>query len=309
MAWVDIPFTRSPFFSDIALYDTPRFRANGEQQLREIILQNINHPSVIMWGIFSLLRGNDSAQMEYVRQLNSLSKRLDSSRPTVACSNQDGDINFITDLIVWQQSIGWERGEIADLEIWQEALKSGWSNLKQAICYGESLSTGKFGGQIPYNSNTKRPSPRWLIQFHEGYTQHIDEELFWGVWVNSMFDYGSARYAQGVFRSGLVDIDHKHRKDLFYLYKSLWNKRKPTLHIVGKGVDIRSSERQVLSIYSSAGRPTLTINGDTVATKNVGRAIYRTDTLMLKGENRLKVGVGEIADSMTLTIGNYLRRQ
>ena len=124
-----------------------------------------------------------------------------------------------------------------------------------------------------------------------------------------MFDYGSVRYAQGVYRSGLVDIDHKHRKDLFYLYKSLWNKRKPTLHIVGKGVDIRSSERQVFSIYSSAGRPTLTINGDTVATKSVGRTIYRTDTLVLKGENRLKVGIGEVADSMTLTIGNYLRRQ
>jgi hypothetical protein len=106
-----------------------------------------------------------------------------------------------------------------------------------------------------------------------------------------------------------VGFDHRSRKDIFHLYKSVWNKRKPTLHIVGKGVDIRSSERQVLSIYSSAGRPTLTINGDTVATKNVGRAIYRTDTLMLKGENRLKVGVGEIADSMTLTIGNYLRRQ
>lgn len=309
MAWVDIPLTRSPFFSDIALYDTPRFRANGEQQLREIVLQNINHPSVVMWGIFSLLRGNDTAQMEYVRHLNALSKRLDSSRPTVACSNQDGDINFITDLIVWQQSIGWARGKIADLEVWQEALKSGWSNLKQAVCYGESLSVGKFGGQLPYPGNTKRPSSRWLTHFHEGYTQYIDEELFWGVWVNSMFDYGSVRYAQGVYRSGLVDIDHKHRKDLFYLYKSLWNKRKPTLHIVGKGVDIRSSERQVFSIYSSAGRPTLTINGDTVATKSVGRTIYRTDTLVLKGENRLKVGIGEVADSMTLTIGNYLRRQ
>ena len=309
VAWIDVPFTRSAFFSDIAFYDTPYFKINGEQQLREIILQNINHPSVAMWGIFSQLRGSDSAQMEYVRHLNKLSKHLDASRPTVACSNQDGDINFITDLIVWQQSLGWERGEISDLEIWQEALKTGWSSLKQAVCYGESYSAELYGGSPAFQSGARRLSQKMLTRFHEGYSQYIDEELFWGIWLNSMFDYGSTRYVQGVRCCGVAKIDHKSRKDIFYLYKSLWNRRKPTLHIVGKGADIRSSERQTLTIYSSAGRPVCTINGDTITLKNVGKTIYRTDTLTLNGENNLRVNVGNECDSMLLTIGNYLRRQ
>ena len=39
----------------------PDFEENGLQQLQEIIAQHINHPSVVMWGIFSQLwmRGDD----------------------------------------------------------------------------------------------------------------------------------------------------------------------------------------------------------------------------------------------------------
>ena len=135
----------------------------------------------------------------------------------------------------------------------------------------------------------------------------MDEDLFWGVWLNSMFDMGSARYLHGVRTSGMVAGDHKIRKNLFYLYKSQWNGRKPTLHITDKSRAIRSEEKQVLTIYSSMGLPTMTINGDTVACQNVARTIYRTDTLTLKGENRVKVSVGDKVDEMTLTIGNYLR--
>ena len=121
VAWVDFPFARAPFLSDIPYYSTARFEENGLQQLHEIVLQNINHPSVAMWGVFSMLRGNSKQQMNYIRRLNSTAKKLDASRPTVSISNQDGEINFITDLIVWQQAVGWESGEVTDLDLWQGA--------------------------------------------------------------------------------------------------------------------------------------------------------------------------------------------
>ena len=41
-----------------------------------------------------------------------------ASRPTAATSNQDGELNQITDLIVWAQNIGWDKGRTEDLEIW-----------------------------------------------------------------------------------------------------------------------------------------------------------------------------------------------
>ena len=306
VAWVDFPFARAPFLSDIPYYSTLRFEENGLQQLHEIVLQNINHPSVAMWGVFSMLRGKNKQQMDYIRKLNSTAKKLDASRPTVAMSNQDGEINFITDLIVWQQAVGWENGEITDLDLWQGALRTNWNHLRQAVCYGESCNGVRFSSAAASANNSVAASARQQ-KFHEGYSRLVDEDLFWGVWLNSMFDMGSARYQCGVRNSGVVAGDHKSRKNLFYLYKSQWNRRQPTLHITDKERDIRAEEKQVLTVYSSFGRPVMTINGDTVACENVARSIYRTDTLTLKGTNAVKVTVGDKVDEMSLTIGNYLR--
>ena len=309
VAWVDFPFARAPFLSDIPYYSTPRFEMNGVQQLHEIVLQNINHPSVAMWGVFSMLRGNSKQQMDYIRKLNSTAKKLDATRPTVAMSNQDGDINFITDLIVWQQAVGWENGEITDLDLWQGALRTSWNHLRQAVCYGESSNGMRFSTATAVGCNNSVAAKARQQRFHEGYSHLVDEDLFWGVWLNSMFDMGSARYVRGVRNSGVVAGDHKSRKNLFYLYKSQWNRRQPTLHITDKERDIRSEESQVLTIYSSLGRPVLTINGDTVACENVARTIYRTDTLKLKGTNTVKASVADKEDEMTLTIGNYSKVQ
>ena len=62
LAWIDMPFTRAPYLSDVFYYETNKFKQNGLQQLQEIIIQNYNHPSVVMWGIFSLIweRGNSA---------------------------------------------------------------------------------------------------------------------------------------------------------------------------------------------------------------------------------------------------------
>ena len=305
VAWVDFPFSRAPFLSDIPYYSTPRFESNGLQQLHEIVLQNINHPSVAMWGVFSMLRGNSKQQMDYIRKLNATAKKLDASRPTVAMSNQDGEINFITDLIVWQQAVGWESGEITDLDLWQGALRTSWNHLRQAVCYGESSNPVSGVGAVKCNNSVAENARQQ--KFHEGYLRLVDEDLFWGVWLNSMFDMGSVRYVRGVRNSGVVAGDHKSRKNLFYLYKSHWNRRQPTIYITDKARNIRSDEEQVFTVYSSVGRPVLTINGDTVACENVARTIYRTETLKLKGTNEIKASVADKSDEMTLTIGSYLK--
>ena len=308
VVWVDFPLTRAPFLSDISYYPTARFEDNGLQQLREIVLQNINHPSVAMWGVFSMMRGKSKAQMDYIRKLNATAKKLDASRPTVAMSNQDGDINFITDLIVWQQAVGWESGEVSDLELWQNALRSNWNHLRQAVCYGESSNPARFGDVTKSSKSIVEARSRQQ-NFHEGYSRWVDEDLFWGVWLNSMFDIGSTRYVRGVRNSGVVAGDHTTLKNLFYLYKSQWNRRSSTIYIADKERNIRPDAKQVLTVYSSMGMPTMLLNGDTVACKNVARTIYRTDTLTLSGTNTVKVLFGDKFDEMTLTIGNYLRVQ
>lgn len=308
LVWVDSPLHRSSFLGDVAYYATPQFEQNGIQQLQEIIAQNYNHPSVVMWGIFSRLwmRGDDVTP--YLRRLNDTAHAMDRSRPTVACSDQNGGLNFITDLIVWRQDVGWRKGSTDDVAVWRNQLQKNWSNLRSGVCYGGS-------GFIGHKSYTAQAAPRsnWMpeerqTRFHEEYVKNLqNDSLFWGTWINNMFDYGSARRPYGINGEGLVTIDRRERKDAYYLYRALWNERKPTLHIVDKRRSLRDRNRQAFSVYSSVGAPTLFVGADTVAMTQYAACQYRSDSVEIQGIVKVKAVAGEQCDSVTLRVGNVLK--
>lgn len=310
LAWIDTPLSRAPYLSDVFYYATPKFHDNGVQQLREIIIQNYNHPSVMMWGIFSLAWTRGDNVLSYIRTLNSTAKALDPSRPTVACSNQDGDINFVTDLIVWQQSLGWERGTIEDIQLWGDKLHEDWGHLCSAVAYGE-------GGSI--DQQTKEPlrageiDQRWLPEqwhtsLHEGYAKLLEtNDKFWGIWINNMYEFGSIRHSDGISRTGLITFDHKDKKDAYYLYRALWNKKQPTLHITEKRRNIRQDSMQVVKVYSSASEaPALIVNKETVALNEVAPRIFQSDSIAMTGRTQVIVKAGDEEDHTTITIGNAL---
>ena len=308
LVWVDSPLHRSSFLGDVAYFATPQFEQNGIQQLQEIIAQNYNHPSVVMWGIFSRLwmRGDDVTP--YLRRLNDTAHEMDRSRPTVGCSDQNGGINFITDLIVWRQDVGWRKGSTDDVAVWHNQLQKNWSNLRSGVCYGGS-------GFIGHKSYTAQAAPRsnWMpeerqTRFHEEYVKNLqNDSLFWGTWINNMFDYGSARRPYGINGEGLVTIDRRERKDAYYLYRALWNERKPTLHIVDKRRSLRDRNRQAFSVYSSVGAPTLFVGADTVAMTQYAACQYRSDSVEIQGIVKVKAVAGEQCDSVTLRVGNVLK--
>ena len=308
LVWVDSPLHRSSFLGDVAYFATPQFEQNGIQQLQEIIAQNYNHPSVVMWGIFSRLwmRGDDVTP--YLRRLNDTAHAMDRSRPTVACSDQNGGLNFITDLIVWRQDVGWRKGSTDDVAVWRNQLQKNWSNLRSGVCYGGS-------GFIGHKSYTAQAAPRsnWMpeerqTRFHEEYVKNLqNDSLFWGTWINNMFDYGSARRPYGINGEGLVTIDRRERKDAYYLYRALWNERKPTLHIVDKRRSLRDRNRQAFSVYSSVGAPTLFVGADTVAMTQYAACQYRSDSVEIQGIVKVKAVAGEQCDSVTLRVGNVLK--
>ncbi len=313
MVWIDTPFTRAPYLSDIFYYPTERFRQNGLQQLREVIVQNYNHPSVVMWGIFSLvwLRGDNV--LGYVQQLNAEAKSLDKSRPTVACSNQDGEINFITDLIVWQQNLGWERGIINDLSVWRDKLASDWGHLNSAVAYGEagSIDQQTNSSLKPTTIDQRWLPERWQTEFHEGYVRHLhDDSTFWGIWINNMFEFGSVRHNDGISRTGLVTFDRKDQKDAYYLYRALWNGKSPTLHLTEKRRNIRQDSVQQIKFYSSTVEtPVLTVNKDTVQVTEYAPCQYVSDDIIMVGRNKIVLTAGDQREEQTITIGNALRQR
>ena len=308
LAWVDMPLHRAPFLGDIAYYATPQFEENGRQQLREIIAQHQNHPSVVMWGIYSLLWTRGDNAVPYVSALNRLAHEMDPSRPTVACSDQNGEINFVTDLIVWQQNVGWDKGSTDDVKVWRDQLGKNWSHLRSGVCYGGSGFTGHQSHTASTLPCTNRMPEARQTRFHEEYARNLqNDSLFWGIWINNMFDYGSARRPYGLTGAGLATIDRRTCKDAYYLYKALWSKSEPTLHLTGKRDRLREGERQAFKVYSSVGMPLLLVGADTVAMSEYAACQYVSDSVSLRGKVRIRVSADKLRDSMDLTVGTVLK--
>lgn len=310
LCWIDLPMQRAPFIGDVAYYSTASFESNGIEQLREIVLQNLNHPSVFTWGIFSRLVARGDNLLNYVRQLNNETKLLDPTRPTVACSDQDGPINFITDLIVWRQDVGWQRGATSDVTLWRNQLQQNWSHLRSAVSYGGEGFLGMSARAPQLQQRSNLPTEERQTRFHEAYSRQLDaDSLFWGTWVENMYEYGSARRPYSLNGLGLVTLDRREKKDAYYLYRALWNKEMKTVHLAARRDRLRYRNEQSFTIYSSEENPLLLINDDTIGLHQISPAIYLSDTIQLQGQAQIRVSAGGVGDGVTIQVGNALRPQ
>lgn len=314
--WCDIPLINSPFLADVPYNTSAALAENGREQLREIIAQNYNHPSVMLWGIFSKLVVPGDDPRPYIRELNTLAHKLDPSRPTVAVSNQDGDINFITDLIVWHQTLGWQTGDVQDVQVWKKQLNEGWSNLRSGLTYSAGGSTQHQDTLAvrPRLDRNWHPE-RWQTIFHESYLRSAgNDPLFWGVVAGNMFDFGSVRQAHidgsEVNDHGLVSYDRSIKKDAFYIYKAAWNHRDPFVYIAEKRLQLRENPEQTVRVYSNQQQVELIVNGQSRGVMESTDGIFIWDKVQLNaGANTIEAVAPDspYSDSATITVGKILK--
>lgn len=310
VVWSDGPFEGQSYATDCQFVKTREFAQNGEDQLRETIHQLYNHPSVAFWGIFSKLNYRGDDPTEYVRRLNSLAKTLDPSRITAAVSNQDGNLNFITDAIVFEHSFGWTTESPDDIAVWSEQFRGQWGD---KLCAGVSFAAG--GSIYHQDSKLSRPQPTgqwhpegWHTHFHERYMDNLKgSEGFFGIFVTNLFDYGAAGRTygdgKGINDCGLVTFDRKDKKDAFFLYKALWNTTDPFVHIVGRRYDTRTSLRQTIKVYSNQAEVDLVLNDFPVSSKTGESGIFVWEGLELQpGINRIEARSGWSTDKISIFI-------
>jgi beta-galactosidase len=309
MVWNDMPFMGAAYPTDRDFVNTERFCTNGEEQLTEMIMQLHNHPCVAMWGLFSNVLTNGDNPEPFVKRLNELAHRLDPSRLTVASSTQDGDINFVTDLILFNQSFGWQQGMPADIVVWMEQLKRIWPDLPTGLSYSAGASIYHQSEKLekPLVHGNHHPE-NWQTWFHEEYMRNaVNAPQFWGVFVGNMFDFGAARRTwgdgKGTNDHGLVTFDRKDRKDAFYLYKANWNGDDPFVYITGKRLDTRSSRTQTIKVYSNQPEVELFVGNRSMGKRKGEQGIFTWKDVVLRGGmNRLEARAEGVSDRASLNI-------
>ena len=109
VAWAEIPFVN-------VYVNNPAYDENLRLQLKELILQNYNHPCILFWGLFNEINsGWLDRPSRMAAELHALARQLDPSRPTMGASNQDDDFNGFTDLIAFNKYFGWYGDNMDDM--------------------------------------------------------------------------------------------------------------------------------------------------------------------------------------------------
>ncbi len=299
VVWAEIPFI-SVMNADPAAHE------NCISQMKELIIQNYNHPSICFWGVSNeILIGGISEQLvENHKELNALCKELDSTRLTtiahVSMTPIDGPMHGLTDVESYNHYFGWYGGKMEDNGPWLDHFHQAHPE----ICLG--LSEYGCEGIVTYhgpNPACKDYSEEYQALYHEHMAKVLDERPWiWSSHVWNMFDFGcAARNEGGVAgrnNKGLVTMDRRTKKDSYYVYQAYWS-REPMIHLCGRRYAQRAGETTRIKVYSNQPSVTLYVNGKAAGVQN-GSKVFTFEAALEEGFNRITAVAGDLKDSMTL---------
>lgn len=297
VTWAEIPFVGPGGYADKGFVDQPSFRENGKEQLKEMVRQHFNHPSICFWGLFNELKENGDNPLEYIKELNVLAHQEDPTRPTTSASNQGGAINFITDNIAWNRYDGWYGATPATLASWLDKTHQSHPQIKIAISeYGAGASIYHQQDSLVQTSPRSWWHPEnWQTEYHIQNWKIISERPYvWGSFVWNMFDFGAAHRTEGdrpgINDKGLVTHNRKVKKDAFYFYKANWNPE-PMVYIAGRRSVNRVKPVTEVQVFSNCAEVTLKVNNQLAGKMQpdgVKVCVFK-DIRLNKGKNMIEV--------------------
>ncbi len=306
VAWSEIPFVGPGGYADKGFVDSKSFRENGKQQLKEMIRQLYNHPSICFWGLFNELKEEGDNPVEYIRELNVLAHQEDETRLTTCASNQGGDMNFITDVNAWNRYDGWYGSTPRTLATYLDAMHAKYPQLKIAISeYGAGASI------YQQQDSLKQPLPggwwhpeNWQTYYHIKNWEILSSRPFvWGSFIWNMFDFGAAHRTEGdrpgINDKGLVTHDRKTCKDSYYFYKANWNPE-PMVYIAGKRCTVSRRSKISLWVFSNCGEVTLNVNGKSQTQRPDRVDVCTFDVELQEGTNQITATAGKCSDRYTV---------
>ena len=297
--WAEIPFIS-------VMNPDPAAHQNCISQMKELIIQNYNHPCICFWGVSNeILIGGISEQLvENHKELNALCKELDPTRLTtiahVSMTPIESPMHGITDVESYNHYFGWYGGKTEENGPWLD----NFHKVHPEICLG--LSEYGCEGIITYhgpNPACKDYSEEYQALYHEHMAKVLDERPWmWSSHVWNMFDFGcAARNEGGVAgrnNKGLVTMDRKTKKDSYYVYQAYWSKT-PMVHLCGKRYAQRAGETTEIKVYSNQPTVALYLNGKLVEEKSADK-VFAFTVALEEGFNIVVAAAGSLKDSMTL---------
>ncbi|HEY1686733.1 MAG TPA: glycoside hydrolase family 2 TIM barrel-domain containing protein [Tepidisphaeraceae bacterium] len=279
---------------------TPAFYDCAKQELRELIKQNFNHPSIVMWGMFNEVgfgKQHNPRDWELIEQLSDEAHKLDDTRVTTAASNQPfkHPANWITDIIAFNWYLGWYQGSVNDWPAKLDQLHAFQPNRCIGISEygaGASIDMHQVPALKPAKASSSWHPEEYQSLVHEAAWRAFSQRPWiWGTFLWNQFDFAADQRNEGDTPGrndkGLVTYDRKVRKDAFYFYKANWTST-PVIHINSSRYNPRPAGATTIKIYSNCDNVELFVNGKSLGKTPGQTCVFTWDATLLPGINHAK---------------------
>ncbi|MBB4034297.1 beta-galactosidase [Dysgonomonas hofstadii] len=287
LVWEEIPII------DIIPEETS-FGDNCETNLREMIRQHYNHPSVIMWGYMNEIllvtqrkhKGKEldeliSREIDLAKRLEKVLKEEDSRRYSVMAFHGSDSYNKagfgnIVDIVGWNLYQGWYSDNMQQFDQFIEN--------QQKQHPGKPKIISEYGAGSDKRIHSLKPKRfDFSIEYQQEYAEHYlsviaRKPYICGATYWNFIDFGSAQRDESMPRinnKGLVYAD-RTPKDVYYLFKASYRKDIPVLHIASHDWKNRTDVSidggpviQPLKIYSNLPEVELFMNGISLGKKKI----------------------------------------
>ena len=295
VVWAEIPYISRHM---------PTGRENTISQMKELISQNYNHASIVVWGLSNeiSIAGSDEDLLENHRILNDLCHEMDKTRLTtiaaVSMCKMDDPYLQIPDVVSYNHYFGWYGGDTT--------MNGPWFDKFHAMHPTIPIGCSEYGCEA-LNWHTSTPKQGdYTEEYQAYYHEELIKQLFtrkyiWATHVWNMFDFGADARAEGgengQNHKGLVTIDRKYKKDAFFAYKA-WlvsPEVDPFVHLCGKRYIDRVEDVTKVTVYSNLPEVELFVNGESIGKKTAEDHFFYFDVKNV-GESTIVAKAGELSD-------------
>ena len=290
--WAEIPYISRHM---------PGGRENTVSQMKELITQNYNHASIVVWGLSNeiSIAGSDEDLLENHRILNKLVHDMDKTRLTtiaaVSMCKMDDPYLQIPDVVSYNHYFGWYGGDTT--------MNGPWFDKFHAMHPTIPIGCSEYGCEA-LNWHSSNPfQGDYTEEYQAYYHEELIKQLFtrkymWATHVWNMFDFGADARNEGgengQNHKGLVTMDRKYKKDAFYAYKA-WLSDEPFVHVCGKRYVDRVEDVTKVTVYSNQPEVELFVNGESIGKKTAEDHFFYFD-VKNEGETKIVAVAGELRD-------------
>ena len=297
--WAEIPYFATSWDDDA--------HAAAVNEIKELVIQNYNHPSIFFWGLSNeVLMGQDNEKLLPCHEdLNRAVKEIDPKRYTVVAHEfttpWDHPLHDISDAEGWNHYFGWYRGEAEDLDKWFDEYHAKYPD--------RLVSLTEYGCDAVISYHSEQPvkmdySEEYQAMLHEKALETFATRPYiWGTFVWNMFDFGSSFRREGGTKGrnnkGLVTMDRKIKKDSFYVYKA-WLSDDPFVHIDGRRYFSRPGTRTDITVHSNRGQVELYVDGTLFGSAEGEHRFIFKDVPLSKEGTAITAKSGDCSDTVIL---------